>query len=197
MNAKRLVSVVGILLVLAGLLGGAAQAASLLPSLHVGSVLASYSLTATGTSPSTSAASYLIWAVVTVHDMQHRPLPGATVMVQWLEPNGIHVIEQATTNSQGQARFQIASALQGMYRVSVTNVARTGWGYDATQNEFTSARLQVPRLNCTDGSCPVPEPSARLICINDLCPSPLPVPVARVICIDGLCPTPIAAPTVS
>ncbi len=186
MKAKVFKSALGMVLVLASLWAGTAQAAPNLPEvldggyipevLHVGSILAGYAIMAGSTAPSASAASYTIWSVVTVHGPGHMPMSGATVTVRWREPNGIHVAEQATTDLEGQARFQIVSGLQGVYRVSVTGVSKVLWGYAPRLNEQTSASLNVPRVNCIDGLCPAPEPTARLICIDALCPTPIALP---------------------
>jgi hypothetical protein len=58
---------------------------------------------------------------------------------------GAKLLQQVNTNALGQARFQIESAVPGVYRVSVLNVAKAGWAYDPSQNQQTTVTLQVPR----------------------------------------------------
>ena len=203
MKAKMFSRVLWTVLVLTGLVTGMAQAASL-PPMHVGRVQASYAPVGIG--------GYSIQAMVTIHDLEHMPVPGATVVVGWVLPNGAHQSQQAVTDFQGKARFQFRSAAAGAYQVCVTNVTKIGWVYNSRLNHQTCASVNVigignvvpvapvhlARLICINGVCPPPTtshpvPVARLICINGACPPPTtsgPVPVARLICINGVCPPP-------
>jgi len=164
MKAKMFSRVLWTVLVLTGLLTGMAQAASL-PPMHVGRVQASYAPVATG--------GYSIEAMVTIHDLEHMPVPGATVVVAWTLPNGIDLTQQAITDFQGQARFQFRSAASGVYQVCVTNVTKTGWVYNSKLNHQTCATVNVRPIGITTMVPPAPVHLARLICIDGACPPPI------------------------
>jgi hypothetical protein len=135
MKAKMFSRVLWTVLVLASLWTGMAQAASL-PPMHVGRVQASYAPVGIG--------GYSIQAMVTIHDLEHMPVAGATVVVGWISPKGIHLSQQAVTDFQGKARFEFRSAVRGAYQVCVTNVTKTGWVYDPMLNHQTCATVNVP-----------------------------------------------------
>lgn len=152
MKAKVFTGVLGVVLILVSLSSGLVRAAPLPPeppALHAGRVALRYTVPL-------PAGEYVIFGSVTIHDIEHMPLPGATVTVEWNLPGGILVSQQAITDARGQAQFQIVSPVQGAYQLCVTNVVRDWWVYQPKLNEQTCGKIQVPRLICVDGQCPSP-----------------------------------------
>jgi hypothetical protein len=135
MKAKGVMMLAGVALILASLGAGIALAAGL-PAMHVGGIQAGYEPLASG--------GYAVWALVAIDDMEHMPVPGATVSVQWTVPPGAGGPRQrAVTNFQGLARFQVQSVERGVYRVCVTGVAKSGLVYAPSLNEETCRSVRV------------------------------------------------------
>jgi len=88
-------------------------------------------------------AKYEVSADITIKDQDGDPMDGATVSVQWTLPNGRLVNRQQVTGATGVASFDIRSKA-GTYKICVTDVAKTGWTYDPSQNVKTCETLAVP-----------------------------------------------------
>lgn len=98
-----------------------------------------------------SQSSLFIFTVVTgqvtVHDEGGNPVPHATVAVTWQLPDGSDQTSTASTNASGIAQFQkfmLSWQASGNYTLTVTNITKSGYAYDPTQNEVTSASITVP-----------------------------------------------------
>ena len=68
---------------------------------------------------------------------------GASVTVQYTDPNGAKVSATATTNTYGYAAFARSVTTSGTYSVAVTNVTKSGSSYDASKNAVTSKTITV------------------------------------------------------
>ena len=85
-----------------------------------------------------------VYAQITVKDANGAALSGATVTVDLTAPNNKHKTLQAITNSRGMARPMLKSTLHGTFTFCVTNIAATGYTYDATQNTESCDSIVVP-----------------------------------------------------
>jgi len=68
---------------------------------------------------------------VYVRDSLGQPVAGATVPARWTLPNGSTTTSTAQTDSSGRARFTISGS-RGRYTLTVTNVVKTGYTFDAS-----------------------------------------------------------------
>jgi PKD repeat protein len=87
---------------------------------------------------------YKVTAKVSIVDQNNQVVPGATVYVTWTLPNSSNQSQQALTNTSGVAQFSVQSTLTGIYKICVTNVAKTNWTYDPGQNIETCDTKTVP-----------------------------------------------------
>jgi len=142
MKAKVLFSVLALVLVLSGVFGGLAQAASD-TQIHVGGIRTGY-LTAPG--------SYPIQVQVAAHDAVHRPVQGVTVLVEWKVPGKGPVLQKALTDATGWARLEYVATTPGVYGVCVTQLAKAGLFYNAKLNEQTCAFVSIPGVTPGTGN---------------------------------------------
>ncbi len=87
---------------------------------------------------------YLLRGGVPVLDADGGRVGGATVTVQWTEPNGQSVAQSAPSRPNGAALFRLRSQQEGLYVLTVMDVQAAGYTYDPSQNFETSEELQVP-----------------------------------------------------
>lgn len=73
---------------------------------------------------------------VFVKDASGRSVSNATVAIRWTLPNGTTRTATAVTNLSGRARFTI-SGTRGTYTLTVTNVSRSGYVFDAAGSVLT------------------------------------------------------------
>ena len=91
----------------------------------------------------TSSRNVLARGVVTILSTGGTPMAGAVVSATWSGLTNQNV--QATTNASGQVTFNSASLRNptGDFILTVTNVTKNNWTYDANQNVETSDLLHV------------------------------------------------------
>ena len=131
MKTKYVTSIAAVVVILASMWAGVAQAGTVLPSLHVGSILQRYLHYPDG--------SHNVITVISIHDLDHFGVPKAKVSILWKLPGGDRVAQQADTDEHGLARFRLRSAEHGTYQLSVTGVCKSGWVYDPKQTHVTYA----------------------------------------------------------
>jgi hypothetical protein len=73
---------------------------------------------------------------VTVRTSSGAAVSGATVTITWRLPNGSTLVQSAATNSSGVATFTARSS-RGTYTLTVTNVTKTGYTFDAASSVLT------------------------------------------------------------
>lgn len=91
-----------------------------------------------------SGNQYRIRTSVTIQDANGAGVPSATVSLQVILPNGRQRTLTATTNSAGTASVSFRTSQRGTYTFCVTNVSKTDWTYDPTQNAETCDSLTIP-----------------------------------------------------
>jgi PKD repeat protein len=70
---------------------------------------------------------------VTIRDGSGVAAANATVSASWLKPDGTAVIQTAVTNNQGVVAFSTSGG-RGTYTVTVTNISKTGYTFDAASS---------------------------------------------------------------
>jgi hypothetical protein len=68
---------------------------------------------------------------------------GATVTVQWTDPNGSTVTQTVKTNRSGLATFKRTVTAKGTYTLTVTNVTKSGYTYNASGNIVTTKSITI------------------------------------------------------
>jgi hypothetical protein len=81
---------------------------------------------------------------VTIQDTGNAPVSGATVALDVTAPNGRHRTVQGTTDVNGKTRVSVLTSLRGTFTFCVTDVTKTDYTYDATQNVETCDSIVVP-----------------------------------------------------
>ena len=59
-------------------------------------------------------------------------------------PNGKHGALHGTTDANGKTRVSLVTSLHGTFTFCVTDVTKTGYTYDPTQNVEACDRIIVP-----------------------------------------------------
>jgi len=75
---------------------------------------------------------------VVVSDAANAVVPGVSVNVTWRKPDGTSVAQTAITGSNGTASFNTSGG-RGTYTLTVTNLARTGYVFDAANSVLTGS----------------------------------------------------------
>ena len=75
---------------------------------------------------------------VTVTDAAGAKQSGANVTVTWTLPGGATQSQSALTDRRGNAKFSISGA-SGTYTLTVTDIAKSGYSFDATQGVTTKS----------------------------------------------------------
>jgi hypothetical protein len=135
MKTRVVTSIAAVVVILVGMWAGVAQAGTVLPSLHVGSILQRYLHYGDGY--------HLVSAAVSIHDLEHFGVAKARVSVLWKLPGEDRVVQQADTDEHGLAQFQLRSMVHGTYQLCVASVYKSGWVYDPKQNHVTCTSLIV------------------------------------------------------
>lgn len=86
---------------------------------------------------------YKVSTKVTVHDQNGVLLSGVTVTVDLLIPGGTHKTLTGNTGADGSVTLSYTSSKRGTYTSTVTNLVKTGYVYQASQNHMTSKSLVV------------------------------------------------------
>jgi hypothetical protein len=87
---------------------------------------------------------YVVSSSVRILDESNHFVSGATVSSEWTLPNGSVQSQQALTNVKGVATFRIKSTQTGTHQICVTNVAKSGYVYDPSQNAETCDAVTIP-----------------------------------------------------
>jgi hypothetical protein len=85
-----------------------------------------------------------VGAQVTIRDAANVPISGATVVLDVTAPNDKHRALHGTTDVNGKTRVSVATSLHGTFTFCVTDVTKTGYAYDPTQNIETCDSIVVP-----------------------------------------------------
>lgn len=104
-------------------------------TLHVANIVPRYQPQATGNR---------LLGQVSIQDTTGTNVSGATVSVDVTLPNGRHRTTQVATNASGKAKVSFVSSLHGTFTFCVTDVTKTGYTYDPTQNVETCDSIIVP-----------------------------------------------------
>jgi hypothetical protein len=78
----------------------------------------------------------VVTGLVTVKDQQGATVSGATVATAWKLPNGATQNQIGNTSTKGTASFTIKGG-GGTYTVTVTNITKTGYTFDAVNSVLT------------------------------------------------------------
>jgi hypothetical protein len=73
---------------------------------------------------------------VTVQDANGALIAGATVAITWKVPSGATLSQSATTSAKGLASFSTTD-ISGSYTLTVTNITKTGYTFDAANSTLT------------------------------------------------------------
>ena len=87
---------------------------------------------------------YFIYIMVTIVDSGRAPVPETTVNLETALPDNSIVSGSGSTNSDGAVTFTLRSRQIGTYGSEVTDVVKTGWDYDPSENIETSDSTSVP-----------------------------------------------------
>lgn len=87
---------------------------------------------------------YTVSGGIKIVDQNNAIVSGALVTGQWTLPNGSTKYAQGTTAANGAALLKTVSTLQGVYKICVTNVTKSGYTYDPSQNVVTCKTVTVP-----------------------------------------------------
>jgi len=74
---------------------------------------------------------------------------GASVTIEYTDPNGSKSSATATTGTSGSATFSRSVSSKGTYTVTVTNVTKSGYTYNATGNTVSSTSITVGTTSTT------------------------------------------------
>jgi hypothetical protein len=102
--------------------------------MHVADIAPSYTSSRNG---------FKVKADVTIRDTAGAAVPGATVTIKAILPNGQVITRNRPTNSSGIATHSVNSTLTGAYTFEVTNVVKSGWTYDPAANVETSDTIII------------------------------------------------------
>ena len=79
------------------------------------------------------------WKVVfaaRIHDQDHAPAGGATVLGTWTYPDGSTHDKSYVTDALGRCKFPIKEPQTGTYTFCITDIQKTGYAYDPAANEM-------------------------------------------------------------
>jgi hypothetical protein len=100
-------------------------------TVNVGASVKSMKVTSITLSGTVSGTKANITGYVYVKDGSGKVVQNANVAIRWTLPNKSTRTMTATTNSLGQAKFTVSST-RGTYKLTVTNVTKAGYTFDAT-----------------------------------------------------------------
>jgi hypothetical protein len=97
------------------------------------------------------SSSATVRAVVTVKDSNGASISAAAVTVKWTLPSGLTVTQTVNTSGTGIASF-VASSRPGTYTLTVTNVRKGGFDFDAGNSLLTKSLTTAWKLNVVRGA---------------------------------------------
>ncbi|HYJ03749.1 MAG TPA: hypothetical protein VEX43_01345, partial [Chthoniobacterales bacterium] len=80
----------------------------------------------------------VVTGLVAVKDQKGASVSGATVAATWKLPNGATQNQTGNTSSSGAASFSLKGGV-GTYTVTVTNITKTGYTFDAANSVLTKS----------------------------------------------------------
>jgi PKD repeat protein len=83
-------------------------------------------------------------AEIKIVDGSNSAVNAATVYSTWTLPDNSSLNQTASSNISGIAQFNVQSTLAGVYKICVTDVVKTAWAYDPSQNEETCDTIVIP-----------------------------------------------------
>jgi len=86
--------------------------------------------------------------VVTVRTENGAVVPGATVAALWTLPNGTRQNQTASTDANGNARFDTIGG-RGTNTLTVTNITKTGCTFDPTNGVLSQSITTASKLSAT------------------------------------------------
>ena len=86
----------------------------------------------------------LVLALVPILDQDGAPITGADVTAEWTLPNGRTKVRTVATRPGRGALFRVQARMDGLYTITVLDVAADGYTYDPSQNMETSEELTIP-----------------------------------------------------
>ncbi len=105
-------------------------------TLHIGSIQLGYR--------SPGADRYLVLSGLNVLDQDSQGVEAAAVAVEWTLPDSSTRLQQVDTNPRGIALFRILSNQSGVHQLCVTDVTKSGYLYDPSQNGETCDTINIP-----------------------------------------------------
>jgi PKD repeat protein len=75
---------------------------------------------------------------VAVRDAANAAVSGVNVSIAWRKPDGTSATQSALTDSSGSASFSVSGG-RGSYTLTVTNLARSGYTFDAAGSLLTGS----------------------------------------------------------
>ena len=115
--------------------GTATIFASLTPTLHVANIVTRYQ---------PQGAGDRVLAQISIQDALGTNVSSAIVSVDVTLPNAQHRTTQVSTNTSGKAKVSFVSSLHGTFTFCVTDVTKTGYIYDSSQNVETCDGVIIP-----------------------------------------------------
>jgi hypothetical protein len=87
---------------------------------------------------------YVVLASIRIFDQDNLPVEMATVDVDWTFPDMSVESQSADTDFRGLTRFRARSLQTGIHEVCVTDITKTGYIYDPSQNNQTCETVDIP-----------------------------------------------------
>lgn len=110
--------------------------AVVLGSAHVGDITTGYK--------ASGHYFYNYFADVQILDQYNHPVKRAMVYSNWYLPTGKTLVIHWRTDKNGLAGLGLSAGLvEGTWKICVTNVVKSGWDYDSSQNVETCDELVV------------------------------------------------------
>jgi len=106
------------------------------PKIHVGVIKIQYQ--------DRGGGRYVVSSSIRILDQSNQFVSGATVGSEWTLPDGSVQAQQAPTSAKGIASFRIKSTQHGTHQLCVTNVVKSGYVYDPSQNAETCDTVTIP-----------------------------------------------------
>ena len=106
----------------------------MLPIMHVGAI---------SMASSSRKSIYTVTASTKVLDANNKAVASAKVYARWTLPKGTTVDQQVQSSSKGAVSLKVSNTQKGTYKLCVTDVSKTGWVYDPTENVETCDALTI------------------------------------------------------
>jgi carboxypeptidase T len=92
----------------------------------------------------TVARGFIVSSAIKIVNQNSQVVPSAVVTGQWTLPNGSVRNTQGTSAANGVAILKTVSALTGPFQICVTDVVKSGYTYDPSQNVITCKTITIP-----------------------------------------------------